>query len=105
MKVEIENMPWQEGKVKHFLGKDLLARTNGTLKLVKVEVGASYPVHIHPDKTEFVYVLEGKPTFHIDTEIYHAYPHEFYIFPSNTKHAIQNLTDNECVLLVGGIQD
>lgn len=95
---------WHQGKVPGFSGKDLLDLPNGNFKLVKVEPHAKYPVHIHPDKTEFAFVIEGNPEFIIDQINYVGEIHDFYIFPKNTPHAILNPTDKQCLLLVGGVK-
>ncbi|HRN93488.1 MAG: cupin domain-containing protein [Chitinophagales bacterium] len=104
-KVVPAQMEWHEGQVKNFFGKDLLKVGNGTVKVVKVAPLAEYPAHRHPDKTEFVYVLSGNPSFLIGNEEYDAQPNEFYIFPTRVNHAISNKTNSECLLLVGGIKN
>lgn len=104
-KIDPNELEWKEGRVKNFFGKELLTLANGALKLVKIKPFSSYPEHIHPDKTEYVYVLDGHPHFRIDPEEFSAGAGEFYIFPSNTKHAIHNKTNEECVLLVGSIKN
>ena len=98
-------MNWETGKVKGFSGKNLIDLKNGGLKLVKVEAFASYPVHLHPDKTEYVYILEGSPIIGIDETNYIGKKGEFFIFPDAIKHSIQNPTDSECLLLVGAISN
>ncbi|MCC6599557.1 MAG: cupin domain-containing protein [Crocinitomicaceae bacterium] len=98
-------MEWEEGAVKGFSAKKLLMRENGAMKLVKVAPSSSYPEHIHPDKTEFAYVVKGTPRFVVGKDEFLAIPDEFYIFPTNTKHAIINTTDSDCVLLIGSIKD
>lgn len=95
---------WNQGKVPGFSGKDLLNLENASFKLVKVEPSAKYPVHIHPDKTEFAFVIEGKPEFIINQINYVSEVHDFFIFPQNIPHAIINNTDKTCLLLVGGIK-
>lgn len=95
---------WNEGKVPGFSGKDLLNLPNGSFKLVKVEPQANYPVHIHPDKTEFAFVIEGNPEFIINQINYVSEVHDFFIFPQNIPHAIFNHTDKICLLLIGGIK-
>lgn len=102
-KIVPSEMQWHEGKVKNFFGKELLQMDNGTVKIVKVAPFAHYPDHLHPDKTEYIYVLTGKPHFRIGEEIFYAAPNEFYIFPAKLKHAIINETDAECTLLVGAV--
>lgn len=103
-KIEVNKLDWIEGKVKGFLGKELISQANGALKLVKVMPNATYPIHIHPDKTEFAYVLEGLPGFLINSEVHSGKKGDFFIFPFDTKHAIYNNSNYECILLVGSIQ-
>lgn len=103
-KVIPNEMEWTEGRVKNFFGKDLLKLENGGVKIVKVAPHSFYPEHLHPDKTEYVYVLNGNPHFHIGAEVFNAAPDEFYIFPNNMKHAISNTTESECLLIVGAIK-
>ncbi len=104
-RINIEDVTCIEGKVKGFFGKELISLTNGGLKLIKVVPLAIYPEHIHPDKTEYAYVLEGTPEFIINSERYLGETGDFFIFPFNTKHAIENNTNSECVLLIGSIQN
>jgi quercetin dioxygenase-like cupin family protein len=49
-----------QGQVKGFSGKDLLQLSNGTVKVVRIEPMSVYPEHVHPDKTEYAFVMEGK---------------------------------------------
>jgi len=105
LKIEPETLPWTEGRVKNFFGKDLIQLKNGGLKLVKVAAGAVYPVHQHPDKTEYAYVLDGRPAFRIDEMVYQGSTGDFFIFPSKVRHAIINESSSECLLLVGAIMN
>lgn len=95
-------MEWTKGKVKGFHGKDLLSG-NTSIKLVKLNPHAKYPEHIHPDKTEFAFVLEGNIEVLIDTEKYIGEKDDFFIFPSGITHSIMNPTDIECIVLIGAI--
>jgi len=95
---------WQPGKIDGFYGKELLEEKNGGLKLVKVEALSSYPTHLHPDKTEFIYVLEGKPTISIGDESKVGERGDFFILPNSIKHSIDNQTTSKCILLVGSIK-
>jgi len=104
-KISPNEMEWKESRVKNFFGKELLMLDKGTLKVVKVAPLAIYPEHIHPDKTEYAYVLKGEPHFQIGTDAFDASPDEFYIFPPNVKHAIRNKSNAECILLVGSIKN
>ena len=104
-RIQTEELTWIEGKVKGFFGKEFISLTNGGLKLIKVVSLATYPEHIHPDKTEYAYVLEGTPEFIINSETHLGKTGDFFIFPINTKHAIKNNTNSECILLIGSIQN
>ena len=100
-----ELMLWQTGKVKGFSGKNLIDLKNGGLKMVKVEPFATYPSHLHPNKTEFIYVLEGNPKIEIDGLNYNGEKGDFFILPKAIKHSIANPVDLECLLLVGAINE
>ena len=104
-KISQTELDWNEGTVKGFFGKELILLENGGLKLIKVAPFASYPEHIHPDKTEYAYVLTGNPEIMINLEVSLGKKGDFFIFPSNTKHAIQNKTNSECILLIGSIKN
>lgn len=104
-KIIPEKLEWSEGRVKNFFGKELITLQNGSLKLIKVAPLTSYPEHLHPDKTEYAYVLEGNPDFSIGEENFTGKPADFFIFPKNEKHAIHNNTNAECLLLIGSIHE
>lgn len=97
-------LAWSSGKVKGFLGKNLMELENGTLKKVKVESFAIYPSHLHPDKTEYIYVLEGNPTITIGEEVYNGEKGDFFMLPNAVKHSIENPFDSDCELLVGAVK-
>ena len=105
MQVPYKNQEWIEGKVKGFFGKALWQAPNSSLKLIKIAPLSHYPEHLHPDKTEYAYVLEGAPGFIINGKSYAGLEGDFFLFPQNEKHAILNDTDHECLLLVGAMTD
>jgi len=98
-------MEWETGKVKGFSGKNLINLGNGRLKKVKVAPFSTYPSHLHPNKTEFIYVLEGNPKITIGQNNYDGEKDDFFILPYSIKHSIDNPTDSECFLLVGAINN
>lgn len=104
-KIKSGLLEWSAGKVKGFYGKDFVQMEKGSLKLVKVDAHATYPMHIHPDKTEYAYVLEGNPGFEIDNKPYTSEIGDCFIFPTGIKHSIINNTAEDCLLLVGAIAD
>lgn len=103
-KIDINNLKWESGKVKGFSGKEFLELNNGAVKMVKIDPFAIYPIHEHPDKTEYAFVIEGNPEFMISEQTYLAKSGEFFIFPNQIKHAIKNNTAVECYLLIGSIK-
>lgn len=104
-KVDVTDLDWKTGQVKGFLGKEFIQLSNGGVKLVLIEPMAIYPVHIHPDKTEFAYVIDGNPEFFIDSEYFIGKSGDFFIFPSNVKHSIKNNTAVESLVLIGSINN
>ena len=97
-------LKWECTKIKGFLSKELIELQNGGLKLVKVEPGSAYPFHNHPDKTEFIYVLDGIPEIIIDDNHYIGKNGDFFILPKSIKHSINNSSNNDCILLIGAIK-
>jgi len=73
------------------------------IKKAKVDSFSTYPSHLHPNKTEYIYVLEGKPIITIGDKIYHRSKDDFFTLPNSIKHSIENPFDSKCVLLVGAI--
>ena len=98
-------MDWVSGKVKGFRSKNLVDMENGGLKKVKIDPFATYPSHVHPTKTEYIYVLEGSPKISIGSENYNGEKGDFFILPTSIKHGIGNPNSVECILLVGAINN
>jgi quercetin dioxygenase-like cupin family protein len=106
MKITPEKLDWEFGKVNGFCGKTLLDKENGGLKLVKVLPSADYPIHQHPNKTEFIYVLEGNPIITIGEKEYISEKGDFFTLPKSVNHSIKNKNNtNECLLIVGSIKE
>jgi len=103
-KIDTELLSWEGGKIEGFFGKELLSLRNGGVKLVRIKPSSFYPEHVHPDKTEYAFVLEGNPEFIIENETYSGKPNSFFIFPAGMKHAINNNHNEACVLLIGSIR-
>lgn len=100
--LETECLP---GQVKGFLGKDLLQLSNGTVKVIRIEPMSIYPEHLHPDKMEYAFVIEGNPEFEINNFCFEGQPGDFFLFPVGEKHSIKNNTQKECCLLIGAIKN
>lgn len=103
-KIKPDQLDWTSGKVKGFYGKEFINQEKGTVKLIKIDPLATYPEHIHPNKTEYAHVMEGNPEFVIGKRHYTSERGDFFIFPANTKHAIFNNANAECILLIGAIK-
>ena len=98
-------MTWEATKIKGFYAKEFIHAKNGGVKLIRVDAHSNYQLHRHPEKMEYIFVLEGNPHFVIDTERYAAQKGDFFTFPTNKNHAIENDTSNVCILLVGAIAE
>lgn len=103
--IHIDDLVCHEGKVKGFYGADLLNLAQGGIKVVKVAPKASYPMHVHPDKTEFVYLIKGIVNCYIENENYDLTIGNFAIFPKGMMHKIENPSDFEATLLIGNIKE
>ncbi|HMT96765.1 MAG TPA: cupin domain-containing protein [Ferruginibacter sp.] len=104
-KIKPGSLDWVSGKVAGFYGKDFINLNNGSVKLVKISPHHKYPIHHHPEKTEYAYVLNGSPEFFIDQNHFNSEAGDFFIFPVNCSHAIENNTNQECQLLIGAIKN
>jgi quercetin dioxygenase-like cupin family protein len=96
---------WENTKTKGFASKQLIDIPNGGLKLIKVESNSVYPLHNHPDKTEFIYVLEGTPEIIIGDQHHQGEREDFFILPQAMIHSIRNNGNAHCILLVGAIKN
>ena len=106
MKTTPKKLDWEFGKVNGFCGKTLLDKENGGIKLVKVLPLADYPIHQHPNKTEFIYVLEGNPIITIGEKKYISEKGDFFTLPKSVNHSIKNESkSSECLLIVGAIKE
>lgn len=96
---------WENTKIKGFSSKQLIDMSNGSLKLIKVEAQSVYPLHNHPDKTEFIYVLVGSPEIMIGDHQHQGEKEDFFILPQAMPHSIINNSTTHCILLVGAIKN
>ena len=103
-KIEPNEMDWKPSKINGFSGKDFIQLSNGEVKLIKINPMSFYPEHIHPDKTEYAYIIEGNPEIQIDTQFFSGKPGDFFVFPNNTNHSIKNNTSTESLVLIGSIK-
>lgn len=103
--INVHKMEWSSMPVKGFEGKPLLDHKNGGFKMVKIQPGAAYPLHRHPNKTEFAYVLEGTLEATIgDTEKIGTAGF-FYQFPAGITHGLKNPGETETIVLIGALSE
>lgn len=102
--IKPESLPWEKTKIQGFASKQLIEMPQGGLKLIKVDASSFYPLHHHPDKTEYIYVLEGNPEIIIGDDTHQGNEGEFFILPQTASHAINNKTKETCTLLIGAIK-
>lgn len=103
--IKPNTLNWENTKIKGFASKQLIDLPNGGLKLIKVEPNSVYPLHNHPDKTEYIYVLEGNPEITIGDQHHQGEKEDFFILPQAMIHSIKNNSDAYCILLVGSIKN
>jgi len=65
-RIKPDQLDWEAAKVKGFFGKEFIKHENGGVKLVRIDPSSTYPGHVHPNKTEYAYVITGSPDFEID---------------------------------------
>jgi quercetin dioxygenase-like cupin family protein len=99
------HIPWTNLPIEGFEEKVLLSLQNGFFKMVKLEAGAVFPHHQHPDRTEFAYVVEGVLEATIGSEIYVGEKGMFFQFPVTVPHGLKNPSEEVTLLLIGGIKD
>lgn len=102
-RLDVKGKSWELGKVAGVSAKDLITFPEGTAKLIRLEPGAHYPLHKHPHRTEYVYVLEGEPTLSVGDEVHVCHSGDFVSFPESTPHALANESQNDAILFVGAI--
>lgn len=96
---------WEKTKIKGFSSKQLIEMNNGGLKLIKVEPASTYPMHNHPERTEFIYVLDGLPEIIIGEDHHEGKQEDFFILPLSVNHSIINNGNKDCILLIGAIKN
>ena len=104
-KIKYDLLPWTSAKVEGFSGKNLLDITNGGVKIVKIIPFAKYPIHVHPDKIEFAYVIKGHLKMTIGDGTFDGKEGDFFVFPKAMKHSIESHSKAESILLVGAIKN
>lgn len=95
---------WLATKIDGFSYHQLIDEKNGGLKFIKIAPGSNYPIHQHPNTTEFAAVVKGKVVITKDDQEFISNTGEVTIFPYGIKHALGNNSNEDVILLVGAIQ-
>lgn len=98
-------LEWEKMPVNGFTKKDLISNSSGGLKLVKIMPGCEYPLHRHPNKTEFAYVLEGTLQATIGDTVYKGQSGAFYQFPCGEIHGLKNPGEVETIAIIGALKE
>ena len=101
--IHTTDLPWKSTPVNGVSAKELIHERQGTGKLIQLVPGARYPEHRHPDKLEYVYVLDGTLTMQLDQETLEAKSGDFVEIPQNHLHTLENWTSRDVVLWVGAV--
>lgn len=96
---------WVPTPVARVFQQELLHRPHGTAKLIRLDAGAVYPPHRHPDRTEYAFVVHGRCELTVDDEVISAAPGDFVSFPARVVHALANAGSTPAVLLVGALAE
>ncbi|MFN8229448.1 MAG: cupin domain-containing protein [Bacteroidia bacterium] len=96
---------WLASKIDGFSFHQLIDEKNGGLKFIKIKPGSNYPIHQHPNTTEFALVVNGEAVITKNDEEFISKTGEVVIFPNGIKHALANKSNNDVILLVGAIQN
>jgi quercetin dioxygenase-like cupin family protein len=103
--INSNNIDWESMPVKGFEGKPLIDHKSGGLKMVRIQPGCEFPLHQHPNKTEFAFVLEGTLEAAIGEKTYTGHKGTFYQFPVGMNHRLKNPADHETIVLIGALKD
>ena len=89
-----------QGRIKSPLG-DLFGLKSFGVNLTRLLPGAVSALHhVHSVQDEFIYVVEGEPTLHVDASETPLRPGMVAGFAANgVAHHLENRTDKECVVL------
>jgi quercetin dioxygenase-like cupin family protein len=81
-------MPWC--KVEWMSNEELVAAQHILLVRATFEPGKAHRFHIHPEREEIIYLLEGRAEQWVGTEKRLLAPGEMASIPKNTPHATRN---------------
>jgi quercetin dioxygenase-like cupin family protein len=76
------------------------SQTNGSFELIEYRGPASPPVHIHRDREEAFYILEGSFTFTLGSQVFEAGEGSTVVVPRGTPHGFQVGPGGRALLVV-----
>lgn len=79
----------------------LMETGDGTVKLLQMDADGYSPLHQHPDRYEWIYVLEGRLETEADGVVQVLDPGDFREFPTQVPHRLNALVSS--LALVGAI--
>lgn len=100
-----KQVEWKKMPVEGFAMKELISKDSGGVKLVKIMPGCAYPLHRHPNKTEFAFVLEGTLQATVGENVYNGESGAFYQFPKGELHGLKNPGEIETIAIIGALKD
>ncbi|TAM58579.1 cupin domain-containing protein [bacterium] len=101
----VADLAWEPTSVAGYEQKWLVKRDGGTYKLIRIQPGARFPLHRHPDRTEYAYVLEGVLEATIEGRTFRIAPHGFAEIPAGVEHGLYNPGPAPTIAQVGAIKD
>ncbi|MCL6562497.1 MAG: cupin domain-containing protein [Firmicutes bacterium] len=99
--VRTSELPWEPAPVEGVSWQLLQEVPQGTIKRFRLQPGASYPVHHHPDRSEWVYTVVGTLTVTLGSTVQELQPGDFAWIPVGLAHGLGNQTDEVVEFLVG----
>ncbi len=78
----------------------LLQSENGIVKEEKMPPNTEEQLHYHNETEQFFYILEGKASFYIASDVVHASKNEGIHIPVGVAHKISNETSEDLRFLV-----
>ena len=103
--IKPENLEWKQTSVDGFSSKELISQGNGGVKLIRIEPNSIYPLHEHPEKLEYIYILEGTIEVQIGENNFTGTKGEFLSLPHSIKHSISNSNSETSIILIGSIKN
>lgn len=93
--------PWEPAPVEGVSWQLLKDVPEGTIKRFRLQAGATYPLHHHPDRSEWVYLVEGTLTLTLGSAVQELHPGDFAWIPARLPHGLGNQTGDLVEFLVG----